>query len=270
MPPPTREQFNAAAAKVAASAKPGLSRDDFYNLIDHELAKPSSYGDDVLSTLKGEGEGLYGGLTAPFLHPIDTATAAYNTVRHPIDTAKGIGKVLTEGSAEDLGSLVGNVAGGAILGKVATGVPRLVKGVSRIAPDVAATSLDAAKAGVRFVPRVEKVVGAFEDAKAARTARQASQLRDRLGVESYGPPTRFSNAGEYAEGANTLKPLPPEPEPAPVAKTGHVLTPQESALVEELFKQEPSTTTHADQLVKDRAQGAELAQLLARLAKGPR
>lgn len=38
MPPPTREQFDAAARKVADSAPAGLSKDDFYGLIDKELA----------------------------------------------------------------------------------------------------------------------------------------------------------------------------------------------------------------------------------------
>lgn len=154
MPPPTREQFNAAAAKVSASAPPGLSREDFYNLIDHELATPPSYGDDVLSTLKGEGEGLVSGLTSPFLHPIDTAKGAYNTVRHPIDTVKGISKILTEGSAEDLGQLYGNVAGGAILGKVAAGAPRTVRGIVKAAPDaLAATGKGLERAG-DFTKRV--------------------------------------------------------------------------------------------------------------------
>lgn len=40
MPQPTREQFDAAAKKVAASAPPGLSKEQFYALIDKELAGP--------------------------------------------------------------------------------------------------------------------------------------------------------------------------------------------------------------------------------------
>lgn len=38
MPPPTREQYNEAAKRVMATAPPGLSRDQFYALIDKELA----------------------------------------------------------------------------------------------------------------------------------------------------------------------------------------------------------------------------------------
>jgi hypothetical protein len=37
MPGPSREQFDAAAKKVAATAPAGLSRDDFFNLVDSEL-----------------------------------------------------------------------------------------------------------------------------------------------------------------------------------------------------------------------------------------
>lgn len=38
MPQPTREQFEAAAQKVAQTAPPGLSRDEFFALVDKELS----------------------------------------------------------------------------------------------------------------------------------------------------------------------------------------------------------------------------------------
>lgn len=41
MPPPTKEQFDAAAAKVAASAPAGLSQEQFFQLVDKELANPA-------------------------------------------------------------------------------------------------------------------------------------------------------------------------------------------------------------------------------------
>ncbi len=107
-----------------------------------EAKKAPSYGEDVMSTLKGEAEGLVGGLTAPILHPIDTVTGLYNTVRHPIDTARGVGKVLTEGSAEDIGKLYGNVASGAILGKVAPKLPTAVSKAMAV-PERIGQSVDA-------------------------------------------------------------------------------------------------------------------------------
>src|SRR5262245_58922728 len=46
MPAPTREQYEAAAKKVAQSAPQGLSRDDFYALVDKELGV-STYKPDA-------------------------------------------------------------------------------------------------------------------------------------------------------------------------------------------------------------------------------
>lgn len=48
MADPTRQQFDAAAKKVAASAPPGLSKEQFYALIDKELAAQSYKPDSPL------------------------------------------------------------------------------------------------------------------------------------------------------------------------------------------------------------------------------
>jgi hypothetical protein len=51
MPDPTREQFDAATRKVMETAPPGLSRDDFYKLVDQELSPAWKPGADSLSSV---------------------------------------------------------------------------------------------------------------------------------------------------------------------------------------------------------------------------
>jgi hypothetical protein len=108
MPSPTREQFEAAAAKVAATAPAGLTQEQFFAKIDEELAAgaaaatppaapPSASGflgnaaDDAMN-IAGSLPGALGRIVA---HPVDSATAIpvgiLNRIRdvgrdmHPID-----------------------------------------------------------------------------------------------------------------------------------------------------------------------------------------
>lgn len=99
MPDPTKEQFDAAAQRVMATAPPGLSRDQFFAEIDKALAGGGKVGPELPAADTGGGGGF-----APVKEPVSAGGFAKNAigdainiggslpgvighaVQHPIDT----------------------------------------------------------------------------------------------------------------------------------------------------------------------------------------
>lgn len=166
-----------------------------------------SLGDTAMATAKGMGTGA---LSA--LNPVSIVKGLARTVAHPVDTLNDLGSFAKTAATEGLDPNTGGQAIGGLLAGLATGrmVPPVVRGLKRIAPSVAGTALDVAKAGLQLVPRAEKVASALSDASTARSLRSAAQLRDKLGVESFGPSTRYPDGpAEFAEPAMDFSGAPP-------------------------------------------------------------
>lgn len=117
MPTPTREQFDAATKKVMASAPPGLSRDDFFKLVDQELSDFSNGTMlTALSRKGGENEPMPGDnklTSSPGV--IRGMVSAGQGMAHPgidMETGKAKSKLATAGDAAMLAlpSLLGSSA----------------------------------------------------------------------------------------------------------------------------------------------------------------
>lgn len=112
---PSRDEFNAASAKVAASAPPGLSREDFYKLIDQELAPRT---DPLLSHM---GERPKGGYTLS-----DSPDTQSGPDRSVLDALSGAAHPQSVG---DFLSLLIPNASEALVPKMVAGLKRLPTGM---------------------------------------------------------------------------------------------------------------------------------------------
>lgn len=104
MPTPSREQFEAATKKVMQTAPAGLSRDDFFKLVDQELSTFSS-GTPLQSITRGGGESepMPGEEKKPGL--IQGLVSMGQGMAHPgVDTTTGKAKSKL-GTAGDMASL---------------------------------------------------------------------------------------------------------------------------------------------------------------------
>lgn len=98
MPDPTREQFDAASKKVMASAPSGLSREQFYALIDKELAGAPPVGEHQPDTYwggvkKSVSDTFSGGMKAPIVQDAKRAGGnvlkGFTSALNPVNAIKG-------------------------------------------------------------------------------------------------------------------------------------------------------------------------------------
>ncbi len=101
MPDVTKDQFDAAAKRVMATAPPGLSRDQFFDLIDKEISSDPNVKGTVIGDMKSgvtptpvEGDPSPGGFFRNAAKDtIETAggigEGVVNAIAHPIKTAIG-------------------------------------------------------------------------------------------------------------------------------------------------------------------------------------
>lgn len=118
---PSKEQFDAAAQKVLKTAPPGLSRDQFFALIDKELAPSPEFSKIGEDSAPKASERL-GEMLQPLAHP-QTVSDFGNILMAPVDATRSVlpmvaGKVAQ--AASNLPSLRGAAeatarAGGAVL-----------------------------------------------------------------------------------------------------------------------------------------------------------
>lgn len=153
MPTPTREQFNAAAKKVAQSAPDGLSREEFFKLVDRELSGVSSPSaldmasgkvgrDSTYDNPSGEKEpdtwtgGFVRGLRREFVDPLLKSPAAQGAA-HPQTATDMAGLLIPSligmGSAREFIPAAKNLYEGAAQGAAdregLKKVPAVIKGM---------------------------------------------------------------------------------------------------------------------------------------------
>ena len=163
MPDPTKEEFQAAAAKVAASAPPGLSRKEFFDRVEGELNRgktlnaPSDYwagvrqsaGDTLGKTATGVGEGVVSAL-----NPINLVRAPYELGKDILtNKARNTGDALAriiQGDPEAGGQAIGGLlVGGAaprIIPKIPSGMVAAGEGLERAGTMATPSSLPLAVA----------------------------------------------------------------------------------------------------------------------------
>jgi hypothetical protein len=182
MPDPTREQFDAASRKVMETAPAGLSRDDFYKLIDQELSPQWTPGADSLSsrmtrppevisdTPEKEPDTYWGGVRKSigdqFREIPSNLNAALQGPAHPQSLSDMAGLLLpgvgVEGAvARQAPGLLRGVRSGA--GKTVGGGARVAESIGRVSPETGAIIGSAggpvgAAAGAK-APGVARVVG---------------------------------------------------------------------------------------------------------------
>ena len=120
MADPTRDQFNAAAQKVAATAPAGLSRDAFYALVRQELDRSATPPPSSSSSADSPDAPQTGGLPMLALlaragvQPAATAVADFATSPTAWSTSKDVGQIIGAilGALVDKGNPILGAAGG--------------------------------------------------------------------------------------------------------------------------------------------------------------
>lgn len=218
MADPTKEQFDAAAQKVMASAPPGLSRDQFFAAIDAELAKsplqranetplkePITYdagfnkslGDTVAKTGKGIVEGL---------NPMNTlrgfASAAKNTRKATDDFLAGNRNPPI--TTDNLKSLSDPETGGKAIGGLTQGLllsagSRLpLRSIASGTLDTVGKALDSDTAGLvepRLPPAGRKMQG---------LAKIIGKTPGKLPIDPYMPNVSADTGGDFGPSASEI------------------------------------------------------------------
>lgn len=220
MPQPTREQFDAAAQRVLGSAPPGLSREQFFALIDRELQ-----GDRLGQVPEDEPDTFWEGFTSHIGRGIKDALTNnpyLESAANPQDVGDFLQLVIPSG-ANKVANMASEILGaGQAKAKQATGLLNKIRGFwSGAWEDINAPSLAQTRESMMLdrgaAARPKSVtVGPADDAFERYRRSPDPSGKPFSGDYTGGPPVTLGPQGPAASGPPSARPQGPRPAPSPL------------------------------------------------------